>query len=518
MKTKKLIVLFILFTTAVLSSCSEKELDRVNFDKNHPHEVLAKYILTDAITASAFTVTGGDIAFYSSVYVEHETGVHNQLYNAEIRSGEPTQSTTYNNVWGGIYANIRKLKTIIEKTSQGGSEEGNDVTHGIANVLLAYNLGVLTDFFGDVPFSESGVFNENGTPKFMQPKIDKQSELYTQLQKILDEAITLLAGSDKAASGPVGTNDLIYNGNKTLWLKAANGLKARYLMHTLAKSTDKNGDLAKIISYADKSFKSPTEELSFKIYDGTANQNPLYAFSNSRDALGASKSLLEKFKSLNDPRGEKAFMDYDFEQLSLEDALDEAAPNGTPIQQQYVYPISMAEYAATAPTLLLSYHEVMFLKAEAQARLNNKDGAKESLQKAIVAAFANLQRSLNSTKDYFQLSADTDLSSEVANEYFDNSVLARFDANPLKEIMLQKYLAFYGASGESTEAFNDIRRGMALSENFVELANPLNKQNKFPLRFPYGNDDVSANLNIKEAYGNGSYVYTENVWWAGGSR
>jgi hypothetical protein len=38
------------------------------------------------------------------------------------------------------------------------------------------------------------------------------------------------------------------------------------------------------------------------------------------------------------------------------------------------------------------------------------------------------------------------------------------------------------------------------------------------MRFTYGADDVTTNLNIAEAYGDGSYIYTENVWWAGGTR
>ena len=89
-----------------------------------------------------------------------------------------------------------------------------------------------------------------------------------------------------------------------------------------------------------------------------------------------------------------------------------------------------------------------------------------------------------------------------------------FDANPLKEVMIQKYLAFWGASGESTETYNDIRRMKALGENFITLANP----NKFPLRCPYGSDDVLANPNVSAAQGDGQFVYSENVWWAGGSR
>ena len=44
--------------------------------------------------------------------------------------------------------------------------------------------------------------------------------------------------------------------------------------------------------------------------------------------------------------------------------------------------------------------------------------------------------------------------------------------------MIQKYLAFFGASGESLEAYNDYRRMKGANENLVELKNPLNS-NKF---------------------------------------
>ena len=87
----------------------------------------------------------------------------------------------------------------------------------------------------------------------------------------------------------------------------------------------------------------------------------------------------------------------------------------------------------------------------------------------------------------------------------------------LKEVLVQKYIAMYGANGESTEAYNDVRRLKALGEEFIELANPKNS-NRFPLRFGYANSDTQANPNVKAAFGDGQYVYKEPVWWAGGSR
>ena len=104
----------------------------------------------------------------------------------------------------------------------------------------------------------------------------------------------------------------------------------------------------------------------------------------------------------------------------------------------------------------------------------------------------------------------------MAETYFTGEVVPMFATDPLKAVMLQKYLAFFGASGESTEAYNDIRRLRALGEgNLIKLDNPLNTD-KFPLRYSYGNSDVLANPNIASAYGNGQYIYTAKVWWAGG--
>ena len=89
-----------------------------------------------------------------------------------------------------------------------------------------------------------------------------------------------------------------------------------------------------------------------------------------------------------------------------------------------------------------------------------------------------------------------------------------FTANPVREVMVQKYLAMLGAFGESTECYNDIRRMKALKEDFVKLDNP----KPFPLRAPYGNSDVIANPKVNAAYGDGQYVYSDPVWWAGGNR
>ena len=308
-----------------------------------------------------------------------------------------------------------------------------------------------------------------------------------------------------------------------LWKKAVYGLKARYTMRLLAKSANKTQDLNNVLDYISKSFSSADEELKFSVYDGNNQFNPFFDFMYSRTGLGASESLIKKLIARNDPRLNQSFAtdwNYNYGQPMkqvADGANTYAAPNGAPAQGTMNYDTSLACWAITAPTQLLSYHELLFIKAEVLCRLNKTSEAESVLREAIIAGFINTEITLKSAIYDWGISGSADLSEKVANDYFDNSVKALFDANPLKETMIQKYLAFFGASGESLEAYNDYRRLKAMGESFIELSNPNNKS-KFPLRYTYGSSDVLSNQNVKEAFGDGQYVYSENVWWAGGSR
>lgn len=504
-----------------LTACSEDEMDKVNRDPNHTQDVPAKYILSDVITSTAFSNVGGDLNTYGSAYVEHEVGTHNQLWRAERREGEPSSASTFNNVWGNLYGTLKNARIAIDKCSEDGTQPGNQFTKGVAEVLAAYNSALIADMFGDAPWSQAALFASSGVPEYMNPKVDKQSEIYAGVMEYIDNAIVDLQGDDSHASGSMGANDLLYGGNKAKWLKFAYGLKARYTMRLLKRSTNVNADLEEVIELVDKSFSSPAEQAAFKIYS-SSNLNPLFDYQWSRDGLAASESMSEKLIARNDPRLRRVFVGADWVQVTgTEDENFFMAPNGENEQLQYYYNTSVFVFSQTAPTLLLSYHEVMFLKAEALVRLNRLEEAEDVLKDAILAAMANTEvavvAAMNapSVLNYGGLAETTDaISQDEAEEYFSNSVKPLFDANPLQETMMQKYLAFFGASGESTECYNDIRRMKGLGENLIVLKNV----NPFPLRCPYGNDDTTTNPEVQEAYGDGTYVYSEPVWWAGGNR
>ncbi len=466
-------------------SCSEDIMDDINKNVNDPTDVASRLIITNAITRSAFTITGSDLAFYASVYIEHNVGIWNQSYNAEIRSGEPVSSTTYNNSWNSIYKNLYDLRVIIDKCSPGGTEEGNYHTLGIAQALTAYTLAILTDVMGDVPWSEA---LQPGN--IFTPALDSQEDLYAEIFQLLDDAIVNL---DKETLFPsLGTQDFIYGGNAARWKQFANGLKARYTMRLSLR----NAAYADVISFANESFTSAAQQCQFN-YNGATTYSPFYRFFTDRDYFGASQSLYDKLDDRNDPR-----INVFWKAHPSAGGVEEFAPNGDPVQVQGRYSIS-AISNVTAPTYMLSYHEIEFLKAEAYARLGGPANialAETALRNAVAAAFQKVNIGLTA--------AD-------ATAYFDAEVLPLFTADPLAEIMNQKYIAFF--EEEAVEAYNDYRRLIAMGDNVIQLDNPLNAT-QFPLRYTYGASDVTTNVNVRNAYGDGTYIYTENVWWAGGTR
>lgn len=481
---RKLINILLGVTLAFsLWSCSEDIMDEINKDVNNPSDMTSRLIITDAMTSSAFNIAGGDFNFYASIYIEHNAGIWGQFYNADIRSSQPSSSTTYNNSWDAVYANLYALKIVSEKCSEGGSEAGNYHTLGIAQILTAYNLAILTDGMGDVPWTEAlqpGII--------FTPVLDSQESIYANIFNLLDEAI---ANLEKETVFPsLGTQDLIYGGNVTLWKKFAYGLKARYTMRLSFRTPA----YANVISLANQSFTSVNEQAQF-VYNGSTSQSPFYMMFQDRDYYGASQSLHNKLVDRNDPRDAVFFRPHP--ESGSSDIV--FAPNGTANQVQNYYSISRIS-TVTAPTYFLSYHEIEFLKAEAYVRSGNLALADTALRKAVTAAFQKVNIGLTA--------AD-------ALNYFNTQVRPRFITNALSEVMNQKYIAFY--EEEAMEAYNDYRRLKALGNNVITLDNPLNT-NRFPQRYSYGTDDVTNNSNVRSAYGDGTYVYSEKVWWAGGTR
>lgn len=470
----------------LLPSCTEKIMDDINFNPNNPTDVSSRLTLTNNMIELGVTGVGGSMMFYASVYIEHTVGTHAQHLGAEIRSAEPTSATTYNNDWSTIYYSLWSLRKVIERCSEGGPEYGAWHNLGRAQLLSAYYLAILADGWGDTPWEEA-----LDPSTYMQPKLSSQEVIYKDVFKFIDDA---LENFQKEDLSNMGGQDVFYGGKIDQWIKFAYALKARYLLRLSYRTPN----YSEVIAAANNSFKGIKDQCLLT-FDGSSSQTAAwYRMLQDRNSHGASMSLHEKLLARNDPRDDIYFVPNPEGDGSLV-----FAENGANVDIQSLYGISGLS-VADAPTYIFSYHELEFIKAEAYVRLGGVDNlalAKTALKNAITAAFQK---------------PNVGLTASDADAYFTDNVEALFEANPLSEVMNQKYIAFY--EEEALEAYSDIRRLEAMGDDVIELKNPYNTTVGFPQRFTYGSSDVTTNPNVATAYGNGSYVYTEKVWWAGGTR
>ncbi len=220
MKTFK--ILLITIASLLIASCSEDIMDEINKDVNNALSMSAQSELPDVILKSAFETTGTDIAWYATVYIEHSAGTWAQSLDADKRIGQAA-ATLFNNNWNNIYDVLMILDDMIKKTDPATGEEDNLYARAIAQILTAYNLAVLTDMWGEVPWTEAIKGAEN-----LQPVYDKQSEIYPKIIQYLDDGIATMNSVTTFSTA----GDYIYGGSastaKAKWIKAANSLKARY--------------------------------------------------------------------------------------------------------------------------------------------------------------------------------------------------------------------------------------------------------------------------------------------------
>lgn len=491
MKLKYLLIALLALT---FTSCSEDLMDRINEDKANPasETVSGQLVMPGAIMSTAFNTISGNYAWYISSFTEQEFGTgNNQLMRTEVRNtSEYSASSCFNNEWNDTYSTLKGLKEVIDKCGPGGLNDGQPDLLGMAQTLTALDLGILTDLHGDIPYSEALKGNAN-----LQPTLDKQEDIYVAIFKLLDDAIANL----QIGGSNVGESDILFGGDCDQWLGLAYALKARYKLHTYFRNKNV---LAEVIDCANAAIDAGFDGAELDVFNGVTADNPWSAYFWSREYTGSCTTVDDLMLERDDPREPVYNIDY-FGYNVVGVPGDMEAAKAT----EMVNVPTWLDNGAS-PIHVFSKSELYFILAEAKARLGQD--ASEDMATAIQASFDDFENS-----DKYPMYTGFDAS--TAADYIATLPVT------LKEIMVQKYLA--QTRDEQIEAYNDIRRCMALGEEHIKLTNPRNNGstgNTWPLRLPYGSSDVTSNPNVSKAFGTGNdagkYIFTEPVWWAGGSR
>tara|TARA_R100001369_G_scaffold91825_1_gene134333 strand:- start:7401 stop:9056 length:1656 start_codon:yes stop_codon:yes gene_type:complete len=131
--------------------------------------------------------------------------------------------------WSGYYRLLTNNKTLIEK-----AEADNLEFHiGVGLVMKAYLFGMITDLWGDAPYSQALRGDEGA--EFFDASFDDQKDIYLGIFTDLARANTLLSKNQSEYFSIQQNQDVLYSGTVSQWRKFANSLALRYYMRLSAK-------------------------------------------------------------------------------------------------------------------------------------------------------------------------------------------------------------------------------------------------------------------------------------------
>jgi Starch-binding associating with outer membrane len=240
-----------------LSAGCDDFLD-VNENPNGPQEVSANLYLPPMlhwmVTSPQFD--GRFVGRYTQQWMLTGTVV-----STWDRMGYDPSSDNGAQQWRDVYWSLGQ--NLVDMMRKAEAEERWDLL-GVGYILKAWGWQVTTDLHGPIIIQEA--FNQ-ATFSF---NYDTEEFAYTEIRRLLNEAITLLQRTDGAVDATyLGRTDRMYGGDRTKWLKFARGLLALNLNHYSNKAAY---DPVAVIAAVNGSFVSNADDALLQ-FPGTQNDD-----------------------------------------------------------------------------------------------------------------------------------------------------------------------------------------------------------------------------------------------------
>lgn len=292
MKHIQYLVSKIIVTLAILTlffSC-QSDLDEVYDNPNAKTSVDDAALFTNAVR-SLFFQTGSSSAAefggqYGHYYVAGSTSRRPDQYQDNFNGPYFSMS---NSMYGGV---IRHIEDVLEITSQG--ETKNEVRNAMANVIAVMGFTVITDAYGEIPYTEGGKGKTDG---ILTPKYDTQEFIYKDLIDRLSASISVLKNADPAMGYP--DSDPIYDNDLDKWVKMANSVRLRLAMRLrLADNTLSRQVVAQCLE--DPLMENPSDDAWMIQTEG--NGNIWYFRKTGFPEIKVSEMMVNQLVNTLDPR------------------------------------------------------------------------------------------------------------------------------------------------------------------------------------------------------------------------
>jgi hypothetical protein len=531
---------YILFVSIICNSCSKTWLD-VNYN---PLE-LTDSVATPDLILPELLVGGGP--WYG---LPGTMDIDLVLFNNWMGYWSPPQvsttgdfSTTYKisaDFWSNDNFNPSpKIDPLL--LEEKAMRVGQTFYAAIAKIVKAITYSRNVDVYNNLPYSEAFKFD------IRQPKYDSGQVIYESLVRELDSAIHLIKNADLNKNIRITQADIMFNGDQLKWIKLANTLKLRLLVHQANKSERSDyitSEINKILEEGSGFLGSgESAEVHPGYFIGKSNRffeaySKYSIYSGGRwPAASANVIALNYLKENSDPR--IGYFYSPVETLLPDDApepFSQPSPLtfrgnkfGLPINEA-VYPYQGAGYVSqiggttgdgpvtpASSGIIKGYDmgmwiftsiESLFLQAEAVQRGWIPGSAEDAYKNAVKESFRWLNVGGNSTVP--------ELSDAVFDQWYN---LQESESNPnvswpaapdkYKLLMFQKYLAFNGI--EPFEAWVDYRRNGEYP-HIPLSADPNRVSDKLPVRSLYNAREYVNNTGNVKAQGEID-VFNSKIWW-----
>ena len=218
MRQSKYITIITMACALFFASCSDEYMENMNTDPSK-----AATIDPNAQLTTAQLQTYGDLSMME-IYRNYHYAFTQQLMGCWNTTNYGGRHTLDNNemsrIWTSFYT--QSLKNIIDAQYRTAEDAEKVNINSVLRIYRVYLMSIITDTYGDAPFSEAGLGFLEG--KF-NPKYDKQEDIYNAFFLELEDAVNKIdPAKDKV------TGDLIYAGDVTKWQQLANSLRLRFAM------------------------------------------------------------------------------------------------------------------------------------------------------------------------------------------------------------------------------------------------------------------------------------------------
>lgn len=218
MRQSKYITIITMACALFFASCSDEYMENMNTDPSK-----AATIDPNAQLTTAQLQTYGDLSMME-IYRNYHYAFTQQLMGCWNTTNYGGRHTLDNNemsrIWTSFYT--QSLKNIIDAQYRTAEDAEKVNINSVLRIYRIYLMSIITDTYGDAPFSEAGLGFLEG--KF-NPKYDKQEDIYNAFFLELEDAVNKIDPTKDKVTG-----DLIYAGDVTKWQQLANSLRLRFAM------------------------------------------------------------------------------------------------------------------------------------------------------------------------------------------------------------------------------------------------------------------------------------------------